>query len=279
MNVVFSNIRLKSGPIGIVFAEDNIGLVDTVAHLRNVGFSNIFVAGTMLTTQELNTDESIHIFDYDPDRTNAISTFLNMVIKAFPNQWIFHCFNGEFIYYPFCETRSITDFLIFADEERRISMAGTIVDLYTEKNPPKSCGYANDYWLFDESGYFANYREDADQTPMRYVETYGGLRWRLEEYFPPDRRRIDRTNLFKSIPGLRLDENLDGNLADFGTIGAPWHNSPTIVIASFRATKYLHINTPDAKAIQKLSWSRSAAFEKSSHQLMKIGFMEPGQWF
>ncbi|GHA50363.1 hypothetical protein GCM10008927_14240 [Amylibacter ulvae] len=279
MKVALANIRLQPGPIGIIFAEDDIGLVDTVAHLRKVGFANIFVVGTLLSTRRLEPADDIHVFDHDPDRTNAVSTFLNLVIKAFPNQWIFHCFNGEFIYFPFCETRSIIDLLCFADEENRISMAGTIVDLYTEENTPKTCGYDDENWLFDKSGYFANYRDDQDQTPMRYVETYGGLRWRLEEFFPPHRRRIDRTNLFKAVTGLQLDENLDGNLPEFGTIGAPWHNSPTIVIASFRATKFLHLNTHDKRMFQKLSWSCSAPFEKSSHQLMELGFMEPGQWF
>jgi hypothetical protein len=36
-----------------------------------------------------------------------ISQEMNAIISALPRQWIYCCYNGEYLFYPFCESRSI----------------------------------------------------------------------------------------------------------------------------------------------------------------------------
>jgi len=51
--------------------------------------------------------------------SSDISQEMNAVITALPQRWIYCGYNGEYLYYPFCETRSIGEIIAFTTEERR----------------------------------------------------------------------------------------------------------------------------------------------------------------
>ncbi len=43
---------------------------------------------------------------------------------------MYYCYNAEFLFFPFCETRSIAEMLAFHTEERRDAMLTYVIDLY-----------------------------------------------------------------------------------------------------------------------------------------------------
>ena len=44
---------------------------------------------------------------------------INRIVKAAPSVWMYYCYNAEYLFYPFCETRSVGELLAFHTEERR----------------------------------------------------------------------------------------------------------------------------------------------------------------
>ena len=52
------------------------------------------------------------------------------MIAAAPGTWLYYCFNAEYLFFPFCETRTVGEMLTFHTEERRDAMLTYVVDLY-----------------------------------------------------------------------------------------------------------------------------------------------------
>lgn len=59
----------------------------------------------------------------------------------------------------------------------------------------------------------------------------------------------------------------------------PWHRSPTVAIASFRAAKALRRNPASRETIGGFDWPGASRFDWHSRQLLDLGLIEPGQWF
>mgnify|MGYP003649918718 CR=1 FL=1 len=70
--------------------------------------------------------------DYNMDRDGALLDAVNAVIEAAPGQWLYVCYNAEYLFYPFCETRTVGEMLAFHTEERRDAMLTYVVDLYAD---------------------------------------------------------------------------------------------------------------------------------------------------
>ena len=51
--------------------------------------------------------------------SNALTRIVNAVIEKAHGQWIFYCYNTEYLFFPFCEHRAIGEMLAFHTEERR----------------------------------------------------------------------------------------------------------------------------------------------------------------
>ena len=43
---------------------------------------------------------------------------------------MYYCFNAEYLFFPFCETRSVAEMLAFHEGERRDAMLAYVVDAY-----------------------------------------------------------------------------------------------------------------------------------------------------
>src|SRR5690606_8764876 len=129
------------------------------------------------------------------------------VIAAMPGRWLYYCYNAEYLFSPFCESRSLPERLAFHAEERREAMLTPVLDLYAGDLATSPSGVSRaDAWL-DRLGYHALARPDParEGAPAeRQLDLFGGLRWRFEERIPPGRRNIDRIGLFRARPGLRL---------------------------------------------------------------------------
>lgn len=271
---------LKKGPVALILVEDLVEVDTTIRHHHLAGFATVLVfAPTELQLAE-DIAEIIHRIDFDMSQDDATQIAVNAIIPAANGSWLYYCYNGEYLFYPFCETRTVSEMLAFHSEERRDAMLSYVVDIYADdlNEYPLAVSLENAY--LDGSGYYALARSDGDNGPKeRQLDFYGGLRWRFEEHIPELRRRIDRISIFRAKPGLSLQTDHTFNDQEYNTYACPWHHNLTVAIASFRTAKALKSNSGSTFDIHTFKWVNSTRFEWQSQQLLDLGLMEPGQWF
>jgi len=266
---------LPKGAIAVIFVEDDVGIAATIRHHARIGFKNIFLLEA--TEFDLPPDCAEICIRISCDR--AVPDAMNMLISAFPERWIYYCHNAEFLHFPFYENRSVEELITFIQDERRQSCLAYIIDLYGDDLEADPIGYSLETAHLDEAGYYAMPRQIEGELQERQLNIYGGLKWRFEEHFPPAKRRIDRTVLFKAEKGLKMGADFLFNNPEYNTYQCPWHNSTTAAVCSFRTAKYLKANPGSTFEIHSFLWDKSTKFHWSSQQLMDLGLMEPGQWF
>ncbi|SMC91103.1 hypothetical protein SAMN06295998_11033 [Primorskyibacter flagellatus] len=272
---------LAKGPVALVFSEDDVEIESTLRHQHKTGFAEIVAFMREGATLPPDLATTVHQVSYDMGTEGALTNAVNAVIAAAPGVWLHYCYNAEYLFFPFCESRTIGEMLGFHAEERRDAMLSTVLDLYAGdlvQNPDAVS--LEDAWV-DMSGYYALARKDpiSHEAKERQLDFYGGLRWRYEEHVPQGRRRIDRISLFRAKPGLLLRDDHTFNDEEFNTFACPWHHNLTSVIASFRTAKALKRNPGSTFEIQNFRWHNSTQFKWNSRQLLDLGLMEPGQWF
>ncbi len=274
---------LAKGPVAMIFAEDMIEVDTTIAHHQMAGFKAIivFCPTELVLTDDI--EDEIYRIDYPIVTKNAVQNAINTIIKITPpGTWLYYCYNGEFLFYPFCEDRSIGEMLTFQTEERRNAVLSYVIDLYAADLDANPNAVSLEGACLDKSGYYALARPDPlnnGQPKERQLDFYGGLRWRFEEHVPQNRRKIDRISLFRAKPGLELRPDHTFNDEEYNTYACPWHNNITTAIVSFRTAKALKSNPGSTFDIHTFKWHNSTEFSWSSQQLLDLGLMEPGQWF
>ena len=273
--------HLKKGPIALIFAEDEVELASTISHHSKLGFTKIILFAKSLPALPKENQHWLVSVYTDLFNSPEVNVIINKINNLTSNQWIYFCYNAEYLFFPFCETRSVAELLAFHSEERREAMLTYVVDIYTKgvKTPVEASLMESSY--LDKSGYFAMARFEprSSHSMDRQFNFFGGLRWRFEEYVPYEKRKIDRISIFKAHKGLRISQNYTFNNHEYNTYACPWHNNLTAAIISFRAAKALMSN-PDSKSeIDDLSWEHSTPFKWQSSQLLDLGLIEPGQWF
>jgi hypothetical protein len=273
---------LAKGPNALVFVEDMAGVNATLAHLLRLGFPVVAALCPPDFPLAPQFAQRVDRVEYDVYADGALTGAVNAAIAAAPGAWFHYCYNAEFLFYPFCETRTFRDLVTFHAEERRDAMLTYVIDLYAAdltKNPDAVSLHEA---MLDRTGYYALARPDPanhNHPRERQLDFFGGLRWRFEEHIPPARRRIDRIGIFRAQPGLKLRENHTFNIEEYNTYACPWHNNITAAICSFRTAKALRSNPGSREAIHTFRWRNSVMFTWHSQQLMDLGLMEPGQWF
>ncbi len=273
---------LTKGPIALIFCEDQTELESTINHHLVLGFKSVVALMPDAFPLEETVETRIHRVNFDMTEDGAIISAINAVNIASAGQWIYFCYNAEYLFFPFCESRSIVELLTYHTEERRDSMLSFVVDLYAEDLGAYENAVHLESANFDRIGYYALGREDSENDYAqidRQLDFYGGLRWRFEEHVPYERRKIDRIAIFRAKAGLQMRENHTFSDEEYNTYSCPWHHNTTACIASFRTAKALKRNPGSADAIKTFKWPNSAKFEWNSRQLMDLGLMEPGQWF
>ncbi|MGH1415351.1 MAG: hypothetical protein ACRBB0_17820 [Pelagimonas sp.] len=273
---------LAQGPVALVFAEDEAELGTTLRHHLHSGFSSVTVFMSSLWALPPDLEAKVHRVAYDMTVDNALPHAMNAVIAAAPNVWMYYCYNAEYLFYPFCETRTVGEMLSYHAEERRDAMLAYVVDLYAgDLNKCPNAVSLDDAHL-DRSGYYALARSDPannNYPKERQLDFFGGLRWRYEEHVPVERRKIDRVALFKSKPGLHMRDDHTFDDEEYNTYACPWHNNLTAAVVSFRTAKALKRNPGSTFEIRNFRWYNSTPFEWHSRQLLDLGLIEPGQWF
>ena len=271
---------LAKGPIAVILAEDMVEIDSTIRHHLALGFAKmILLAPASYQAPPVLADQIVQI-DHDFGQDNAAQLAINAINDAAPGQWIYYGYNAEYLFYPFCEHRTVGEMLAFHTEERRDAVLSYVVDLYAGDlgDHPQAVSLEDAH--LDRSGYYALARVDEHNHPReRQLNFYGGLRWRFEEHIPEARRKIDRVSIFRAKQGLQLRDNHTFTDEEYNTYSCPWHHNITVAIASFRTAKALKANAGSAFDIPTFKWHNSTPFEWHSQQLLDLGLMEPGQWF
>lgn len=273
---------LAKGPIAIVFAEDPVEVDTTLRHHLAAGFVQVLLLAPPGIEVPADLEAKIQRIDHDVHAENALFSAINTLIEAAPGIWLYYCYNAEYLFHPFCETRNVRELVTFHTEERREAMLSYVIDLYADDLGRFPNAVALEHAYMDRSGYYALGRPDPanhNHPKERQLDFFGGLRWRFEEHIPAPRRKIDRIALFRAKPGLLLRPDYTLNDEEFNTYACPWHNNLTNTVMSFRTAKALRTNAGSMFDIHDFRWRNSVRFEWHSQQLMDLGLMEPGQWF
>ena len=272
---------LGKGPIAIVFVEDEVEVDSTLRHALANGFKTVLALADKGIAMSRDVEDAVERISYDTHADAALETGVNAVIAAAPGAWLHYCYNAEYLFYPFCENRTVGEMLMHATEERRDSVLTYVIDLYA--GDLDRCPGAVDLEdaHLDKSGYYAlaRYEPGTTNSKDRQLDFYGGLRWRFEEHISVPRRKIDRIALLKAKPGLRLLADHTVTDEEMNTFACPWHHNLTAALCSFRTAKALKRNPGSTFEIDTFRWHNSAPFEWHSQQLLDLGLMEPGQWF
>ena len=268
------------GPVALILIEDDVAVARTINHHAKAGFANIFAFCAPERSLPADLPDCVHRVDFDVSAEDALQVIVNRMISVLAEQWLYYCYNAEYLFYPFCETRTVGEMLTFMREERRDTVMSSVVDLYAKDLTAHPSGVDHKSAYFDKSGYYALAREDAEGAPYdRQVNIFGGLRWRFEEHIAKARQRTDRVSMFRAQPGLSMLADRTFNIEEYNTYSCPWHNNLSAAIASFRTAKALRRNPGSRAAINTFHWPQSEPFSWHSQQLLDLGMMEPGQWF
>ncbi|MEO0391004.1 MAG: hypothetical protein AAF218_08705 [Pseudomonadota bacterium] len=272
---------LAKGPIAMIMVEDDVEVDTTLRHHLHCGFAAVIALMPSRFALARDLEQEVVRVDYDVTQEGAVMDAVNRIAAAAPGLWMYYCYNAEFLFYPFSETRRIGEMLAFHTEERRDAMMTYVVDLYAEDLQAHPNAVSLDTAHLDRSGYYALSRHDPKSGAAvdRQLDFFGGLRWRFEEHVPSDRRKIDRIALFRARAGLTLRPDHTFNEPEYNTYACPWHNNLTAAIVSFRTAKALKRNPGSTFEIETFKWHNSAPFEWHSRQLLDLGLMETGQWF
>jgi hypothetical protein len=271
---------LSKGPVGVVLLEDDVEVISTILHTCDAGFAHVIVIGVeaLLPSEQIAPNVSYIVHDMMSE--HALVSVMNPIIEAATGQWCYYCYNSEYLFHPFSETRNVAELLAFNTEERRNTILTYVIDLYAgdlEKTP--NAVDLKDAYL-DRNGYYALARyQEPDGYLERQLDIFGGLRWRFEQFVPYERRRIDRVALFRAKPKLQLRADHSFNDPEYNTYSCPWHHNLTAAICSFRTAKALCHIPGSAKEIDTFIWKNAVPFEWRAQQLMDLGMIEPGQWF
>ncbi|WP_397541354.1 hypothetical protein [Roseovarius salis] len=273
---------LAKGPVAMIFVEDEVEIDSTLRHHLDTGFRELLVFMPAAFAVAGDVADRIRRIDHDLTQDAGPVAVVNRVISAAPGIWMYYCFNAEYLFFPFCETRTVGEMLTFHGEERRDAMLTYVIDMYAGDLARHANAVSLEDAYLDRSGYYALARTDPDNhnhPKERQLDFFGGLRWRYEQHVPLSRRKIDRISLFRAKPGLALRENHTFSDEEYNTYACPWHNNLTAAVMSFRTAKALKRNPGSTFDIEDFRWHNSVPFEWHSRQLLDLGLMEPGQWF
>jgi hypothetical protein len=274
--------ELGKGPLSLVLAEDDVEIASTLSHQLKCGFRDVVLLAPEGIHISPEHEAHVHVVTHDVYAEGALVHAVNQAIARLPGAWLHYCYNAEYLFFPFCETRSVSELLTFHAEERRNAMLTYVVDLYAGDLTRHDNAVSLDEAFLDRTGYYALERKDAagnGAAKDRQLDFFGGLRWRFEEHVPAQRRKIDRISIFRARKGLRLAPDFTFNDEEMNTYACPWHHNLTAAVCSFRTAKALRTNPGSRDAIQTFLWHNSTPFAWHSQQLMDLGLMEPGQWF
>lgn len=273
-------LRDADGPVAAIIAEDDVEVPATIQHHAARGFRTILLFAPDELELPTEIEDAVLRVTYPTLAENAAIDIVNALNQALPEKtWLFYCYNAEFLFYPFSETRTIGEMLAFHTEERRFSMLTYVIDVYAGDLDQADNAVSLQDTHLDKSGYYAHGRQGENGPKPRQLDFNGGLRWRFEEHIEESRRRIDRISLVRTRPDITLRPDHTWSDEELNTYACPWHHNLTAAVVSFRTAKALRVNPASRFDIKSFRWHNSVPFDWQSQQLLDLGLMEPGQWF
>ena len=260
---------LPSGTVAVVLCESPRQAANTVSRLVEQG------AGAIVTVGEAGPLETgdcplIRIAE-DPGR--HAYRVLNTVLSGLEERWVAWLWAGEFLFYPFCETRSLPEMTAFLQDERRKVLFSYALDLYGIDMPAPDQRPWEAELYFDRIGYQPF--PDGDKG----LNLYGGLCWRFEELAPGGMLQLGRGSLIRMQRGLELNRDWRFEHPDYDSYSCPWHHSPTGAVMTLRRAWRIMAHAGFTDVAGDLIWQGSERFDWTSRQLLEFGMIEPGQWF
>ena len=112
---------LARGPVALLLIEDAVELGSTLRHALDAGFRAVVAFGDPAIPLPREADDPrVHAVGHDMRAEGAWLAAVNGAIAmAPPGTWLSYFHNAEYLFYPFCEHRSIGEMCTFATEERR----------------------------------------------------------------------------------------------------------------------------------------------------------------
>ncbi|MEM1297766.1 MAG: hypothetical protein AAGH68_00705 [Pseudomonadota bacterium] len=261
---------LPGGVVAVVLSEQVLHATESARWLAARGASAVIDLGAGVDAAEVDCPV-VTIEERPAER--GLADQMNLLIDALDGRWVTWLWAGEFLFYPFCETRALADLTAFLTDERRQSLFAYALDLYAHDLPgAETCPTKADLWI-DHEGYHAFPKGN------QQLKVYGGLGWRFHEMLPRGMEQIGRTVLFKATRGIHMGEDMTFEDEHYASVSCPWHNSPTGAVMSLRRTRRIMAHPNFGPLRAKLEWRGTAPFGWTSAELMEEGMLEPGQWF
>ncbi|CAM5377241.1 hypothetical protein FALB51S_01834 [Frigidibacter albus] len=152
---------LAKGPVALILAEDLVEVDSTLRHHLKAGFRAVLLFAPPELDLPADLSAQIHRITYQVKAEGALVQAVNPIIAASPpTTWIYYGYNAEYLFHPFCETRSVRELIAFHAEERRDAMLCYVVDLYAGDLWAHPDAVDLDSALMDRTGYYALARKD-----------------------------------------------------------------------------------------------------------------------
>ena len=150
--IAYAKKTPPKGPVAMVFVEDEVEIGTTLRHNLQCGFNSVLAL--MPDEFELPEDlvDLVHRITFDCGPPDAVTHAVNRFIPIVPGTWLYYCYNAEYLFYPFCESRSVGEMLSFHTEERRDAMLTYVIDLYAEDLGRCPNAVSLDHAYLDKSG-------------------------------------------------------------------------------------------------------------------------------
>ncbi|MEM7239372.1 MAG: hypothetical protein AAF501_16320 [Pseudomonadota bacterium] len=261
---------LTGGVLTVLFCEDDAHLAATVDNAIGQKPAHLLCIGRV---DGLMVQDGVSLIPADLADRYSRDRIMNRLIDRFDGRWIHWLNNGEFFFYPWCETRTVGDLAAFLADERRPILYTYGLDLYGRTLPdPQDDPRMAEMWL-DTRAYYAFPAEN------RRLAFFGGLGWRFEDLILPSLQQVGRAGLFRAQKGVHIRQDMVFGEDAYVSVSAPWHNSATGAVMSLRRTRHLFAAPEFVDVQDRLFWPGSVRFEWTSEQLLNLGMIEPGQWF
>ena len=261
--------RLPAGPAAVVLCDSPRQTQTSVSRLVDQAAAMIVVVGEA-GPLDIGDVPLVRIAQSPGREAHRV---LSTILGALAGRWVVWLWAGEFLFYPFCETRTLSELTSFLQDERRKVLFCYALDLYGIDMPaPRQPPWQADL-SFDRVGY------QPFPQPNQGLDLYGGLGWRFEELAPKALAQLGRSALVRVERGLALDRNWRFGDPDYDSVSCPWHHSPTGAVMSLRRTWRIMAHPGFTDVAGDLIWHGSTPFDWTSRQLLELGMIEPGQWF
>ena len=287
----FANVppgQFGKGPAALVIAEDRVEVASSVDSRAVAG---VQATSSCLAPPEIEippfaegTKAELHIIRGRSRAPGATQAAMNILIDKMPGAWLHYCYNGEYLFFPFCEDRSV-------GENGHMGDGGT-----AQRDPdlchrPVRAGSARPTQTrYRSTPPFSTVRATTPEGRPRRERQPARKATELlrrpalavpKKHVAKPKRKIDRIRASSRRnrgcacakdphAERRGDEHLClpvAPFADGGDLFVPSGQGAAAPIRDRDTTSPISAGTSRRK------------FHWSSMQLMELGLMEPGQWF